>query len=514
MTKRTSKRKTASDADAKNNSIKSDDNPAGNAAQNAPAKAASLPPSYWSIVGGTFSSLLAGTKSALLFAPILLILVVLYVKITEENPPFIFEPLAVPPTLVQRGLTPEIAAARLRDVLSQLSLKSSATGNERAPTSDEVQRVRTKQGAKNESPKAFQAQEAPLFVARGKNKDIADDIVIPTIGVSISSIAATMRGVYERFVPVGRQQKIVSAEILNTGNNLYSLRIRLNGALVYQSQKAVTINDPEQIDAMLFSQAALPLLERLVPHVALQIEIEKKNVSYADKLKKAQQVLRYMPKGDDSAPWIYNQIGLIFQQLKRNDEARAAYNEALRINPGFANAHHNLAVLYFSENKYRESLSSARKAIAFSPNMEIAYTQKASTLRMLHYAASEAKTISSSQWIALFPWLSSFLEVPYLEEAIQAYRHAIRITPSRGENYRSLAIVLEDLERREEAIGVLKRALVNDRYDHATYNDLGVSLSMLDRDDAALEAYCESLELKPDFHLARRNLQLLGRSCR
>ena len=91
-------------------------------------------------------------------------------------------------------------------------------------------------------------------------------------------------------------------------------------------------------------------------------------------------------------------------------------------------------------------------------------------------------------------------------EAIEAYREAVRIDPDYGDAWRDLGLAYERLGRWGEAIEADQEALRLDPDDALAWNNLGVTYEKLGRHQDAIEAYQEALRLKPDFVQAWYNL--------
>ena len=100
-----------------------------------------------------------------------------------------------------------------------------------------------------------------------------------------------------------------------------------------------------------------------------------------------------------------------------------------------------------------------------------------------------------------------------VEDAIAECRRAIEIDPEFGNPYNDIGAYLIDLKRYDEAIPWLERAIAAPRYDprHFPYFNLGrayLAKGLLNR---AREALRTSLDIEPDYTLARQALENLRR---
>ena len=122
--------------------------------------------------------------------------------------------------------------------------------------------------------------------------------------------------------------------------------------------------------------------------------------------------------------------------------------------------------------------------------------------------------------IALYPTAEAhtFLGWTYhmqgkIQEAIAECKRAIEVDPDFGNPYNDIGAYLIDLERYDEAIPWLERAIAAKRYvpRHFPYFNLGrayLAKGLLNR---AREALRTSLDIEPDYTLARQALENLRR---
>ena len=72
-------------------------------------------------------------------------------------------------------------------------------------------------------------------------------------------------------------------------------------------------------------------------------------------------------------PRVHNELGLAYAKQEKNDEARAAYQKAIQLDPAFPEAHFNLGTLYLRLNEVVEAQAELRLAVKNRPDYVKAY---------------------------------------------------------------------------------------------------------------------------------------------
>jgi predicted O-linked N-acetylglucosamine transferase (SPINDLY family) len=229
-------------------------------------------------------------------------------------------------------------------------------------------------------------------------------------------------------------------------------------------------------------------------------------------------------------------------ELGRYDEAGAAYDKALALKPGLAEAWLGRGSISIQRKRFDDALADFDKALALKPDLTAASLGRgrafAYTKRYDEALAAYEKTLALKPDLA-DAWLGRgnvFTELERYEEALAAYDRALTLKPrlenawlGRGNVYAALKRYDEAFAAYDEALA-LKPDLANawlgrgnvftslERYDDAlsAYDEalvlkpdlenawlgLGNLCSSLKRYDKALAAYDKALELKPDFEAA------------
>ena len=127
----------------------------------------------------------------------------------------------------------------------------------------------------------------------------------------------------------------------------------------------------------------------------------------------------------------HHNLGRVFFEQGRTDEAMVEYQKALAISPDDAKAHYNLGVLLVEKGRVDEGVAEYQKALAISPNLVEVYNN-------LGFI---------------------FLEKGHLDEAMAQYRKASEINPNVAEVHNGLGAVLFQKGEIAEAMAQFQEAL-------------------------------------------------------
>ena len=110
------------------------------------------------------------------------------------------------------------------------------------------------------------------------------------------------------------------------------------------------------------------------------------------------------------------------------------------------------------------------------------------------------------EWELYYKKGISFANLGLLDEAIEAYKEAIRINPEYADAHFNLGIVLEDKGHFEEAVKAYREAIrINPEFAKA-YNNLGLALYNNGQLDEAIKACKEAIRINPEDVGAYSNL--------
>jgi tetratricopeptide (TPR) repeat protein len=158
-------------------------------------------------------------------------------------------------------------------------------------------------------------------------------------------------------------------------------------------------------------------------------------------------------------------FGNVLIELRRLDEAAAAYRSAIRIKPGYAEAHFNLGNVMKEQHRLEEAVAAYRRAIRIRPDYAEAHCNYGAALRQagkIDEAVAEYK-----QALAINPRSAEvhcnlsgvFFDQGKLDEAIAASRQTIALKPDFAEAYDNLGMALQQLGRMTESRAALEKAV-------------------------------------------------------
>lgn len=162
----------------------------------------------------------------------------------------------------------------------------------------------------------------------------------------------------------------------------------------------------------------------------------------------------------------------------RQKEAIDHYREALRIDPGFANAHNNLGLALAQQGKRVDALAHLREALRIDPGYADA-----------HYNLG---LVLSRQG--------------RLEEASHHFHKAARVDPGYAKAYYELGVVSLRQNRQEEAIALFRKALAGDSDLPEAHRNLAMVLADQGKHEEAIAHYREAIRLGPEDPASYNNL--------
>jgi tetratricopeptide (TPR) repeat protein len=168
--------------------------------------------------------------------------------------------------------------------------------------------------------------------------------------------------------------------------------------------------------------------------------------------------------------WSLNGLGIVYRAQGRYEEAIAAFQRAIDLDPEDAAPHNGLGNVYADLGRYEEAIAAFQRAIDLDP--EDAYPRNG--LGTVYYQQGR------------------------YEEAIAAYQRAIDLDPEYASPHNGLGNVYDDLGRHEEAIAAYQRAIELDPEFAYPHNGLGNVYHDLGRYEEAEAACQRAIDLDPE----------------
>jgi tetratricopeptide (TPR) repeat protein len=168
---------------------------------------------------------------------------------------------------------------------------------------------------------------------------------------------------------------------------------------------------------------------------------------------------------------VHDNLGFELARQGRHEEAAREYAEALRLNPGFAEAHSNLGRFLEGQGRLEEAGREYAEALRLNPGFAMAHNN-----------------------------LGAILERQgRLEEAGREYAEALRLNPDLAEAHNNLGSMLGRQGRLAEARAEFSEALRVMPTYVAAHNNLGVALLGQSQFDRARAEFAEAVRLDPDY---------------
>jgi protein O-mannosyl-transferase len=179
------------------------------------------------------------------------------------------------------------------------------------------------------------------------------------------------------------------------------------------------------------------------------------------------------------ACWMaHNNLGNIFTDKGRIDEALREYEEVIRLQPDNADAHNNLGTCLTRKGQTDAAIRQFQEALSLQSDNANAHFNLGAALDQKGQA----------------------------DEAIRHYRESLRIKANNPNGHFNLGTALLAKGQLDEAISQLQEAVRLQPDNADARNNLGAALSMKGRIEEAVSQFREVVRLKPDDPDAKANL--------
>lgn len=205
---------------------------------------------------------------------------------------------------------------------------------------------------------------------------------------------------------------------------------------------------------------------------------------------KARSALEEAKKIDANDPKIHLQLALAYNKLKLFPQEIKSYQEAVRLEPGNADAHYSLGLAYLRSNNKNAALAQSDALVKIKPELAI-------KLRDIISPPNPAKKYLAEG--------IQYLEARDFDKARIALEKSLSHDPKDAETNYRLGLVYAHLGRNDEAVSKYKQA-INIKPEAAAYLNMGLAYSKLGQHQQSLEAMKKAIELNPKYALAHYNL--------
>jgi len=213
-----------------------------------------------------------------------------------------------------------------------------------------------------------------------------------------------------------------------------------------------------------------------------------------------QKVLQFVPDETDA----FNNLGSAFLQQGRLDEAVAYYQKALTIKPDSAATHYNLGNALFQQGRTDEAMAHYQRALAIDPGSPEAHYNLGNAF--LQQGQMEAAAVQYRKALAIKPDYAEahnnlgnvLIQQARVDEAIAHFQEAATLKPDYADAHNNLGSAFFQQGRMEEAVVHYQKALAIKPGDADVHNLLGNVLFQQGRTAEALSHYQKALAIKPD----------------
>jgi tetratricopeptide (TPR) repeat protein len=246
-----------------------------------------------------------------------------------------------------------------------------------------------------------------------------------------------------------------------------------------------------------------------------------------------------------------NTLGVIYLSAGRIDQALDRFNDALRLDPGFALSYSNrgnalvtrqqyaraiedysaairlkpdFAAAYFnrgnacaSEHRYDEAISDYTRALKLQPDLLDAYLCRANLYNNFAGRFSAEAIADCDAALTIDPHCVSALNARgnalvlsgRHEQAVADYSRAIALDPSLPHSFYNRGNAYGNLHRYDDAIADYTRAIQLSPDFAVAYNNRGIAYAFLHNARQAIADYTQALQLKPTYVEAHVNRLLV-----
>jgi type IV pilus biogenesis/stability protein PilW len=209
--------------------------------------------------------------------------------------------------------------------------------------------------------------------------------------------------------------------------------------------------------------------------------------------------------------------GLDYLEQEEPEQARAEFEEALRLDPGYALAHYNLGRVHYQQGELDLAEAAFKEAIENDPELAAAHTNLGVVYAdQGRYAEAIAEyetaiELDPDDDMAHYNLAGSYYDQGQLDAALAEYQEAIRIDPENADAHHNLARIHYEQGDLDQALAEWQRSAELEPEDSMTYNNIGRVYLDQGRLDEAADALNQAIELDPDNALPHFNLALVYR---
>jgi tetratricopeptide (TPR) repeat protein len=208
----------------------------------------------------------------------------------------------------------------------------------------------------------------------------------------------------------------------------------------------------------------------------------------------------------------HNNLGVIFLDRGRTQDAILHFEQALRVNPNSFEADNNLGSALYKLGRAQDAIAHFEKSLKLSPYYYPAHNNLGDALLN---AGKIQDAIGHFEWaLRINPNYanahnnmgSALFVTGRFGEAIEHYQQALQLKPDYAEAHNNLGVAMMQVGRMEEAIAQFQQALRLRPDSAEAHRNWGHALERLGKVQEAVQQYEQALRIKPDYTEAHNDL--------
>lgn len=241
-----------------------------------------------------------------------------------------------------------------------------------------------------------------------------------------------------------------------------------------------------------------------------QALLQEKLSDYSGAAASWRRVTELMPQLVDG----WEELGTTLEQAGRGQEAMAAFQRALALEPDSAVVNTSLGQLYAQQGNYAEAIRRFETVLRSKPYWQPAHFELGKALEAngrkdeaeAHFQQALQNRIHTPE---AYTRMAQFcFERHWYDRAATNFMDALRLNPADAANHVNLGVCFLELGRRADARGQFAEAVrLNPNLPDA-HARLGLEFGREGNDGAAVEHFSEALRLKPEVIEFRLNLAI------